>query len=152
MSERKVLFKPTSQPDSQPRKSATAPLNTSTSSNSPKSAANVFSAKSVEATNQNTSLALIGGAGLVVLLGMGLYFYQFVDNTPDVVIPPRPPEQLQAQAQEQAPELIPEPFQEIPLTETQAFEPNEIATLPEQQATPIKMAKKQAVSEDEVIG
>ena len=87
-----------SQTASQPSKSATAPLNTSTSSNSPKSAANVFSAKGVEASNQNTRLALIGGAGLVALLGMGLYFYQFVDNTPDVVIPPRPPEQLQAQA------------------------------------------------------
>ncbi|MEQ1599020.1 MAG: tetratricopeptide repeat protein [Methylotenera sp.] len=140
-----------SQTASQLSKSVTAPLNPSTSSNSPKSAANVFSAKGVEARNQNTRLALIGGAGLVALLGMGLYFYQFVDNAPDVVIPQRPQEQLQAQVQEQAPELIPEPFQEIPVTETQAFEPNEIAPLPEQQVAPRKMAKKQAASEGEAL-
>ncbi len=133
-----------SQTASQPSRSATAPL-ASTSSNSPKSAANVFSAKGVEATNQNTRLALIAGAGLVALLGMGLYFYQFVDNTPDVVIPPPP----LTQAQEQAPERIPEPFKEMPVTEAQAFEPNEIVPLPEQQATPIKMAKKQSANEDE---
>jgi tetratricopeptide (TPR) repeat protein len=116
-----------------------------------KSAANVFSAKGAEASKQNTRLALIAGAGLMALLGMGLYYYQFVDSVPDIVVPPRPLEQLQAQAQEQAPELIPEPFQEMPVTETQAFEPNEIAPLPEQQTTPIKMAKKQALSEDEEL-
>jgi tetratricopeptide (TPR) repeat protein len=136
-----------SQATSQLVRSATAPSNTSTSSNSPKSAANVFSAKGVEVANQNTRLALIGGAGLVVLLGMGLYFYQFVDNTPDVVIPPRP----LTQAQEQAPERLLEPLQEMPVTETQAFELDEIAPLPEQQVAPIKMAKKQAASENEEL-
>ena len=67
------------------------------SSASPKSAANVFSAKSVGVSNQNTSLALIAGAGLVVLLGIGLYFYQFVDNTPNAVIPSQTMELVQIQ-------------------------------------------------------
>ncbi len=147
-----------SQTTSQPSRSATAPL-TSTSSNSPKSAANVFSAKGIEASNQNTRLALIGGAGLVALLGMGLYFYQFVDNTPDVVIPPRPPEQLQVQASEQAPErlaeALPEPMSEVPVAETpmpQVFEPDETTQLAENQnMSAKKMPKKQAVSEDEEL-
>jgi tetratricopeptide (TPR) repeat protein len=149
-----------SQTTRQPSKIVTAPIVTSTSSHSPKSAANVFSAKGVEATNQNTRLALIGGAGLVALLGMGLYFYQFVDSAPDVVIPPRPLEQVQAQAQEQAPERLSELLPESTLTEapvaemprSQAFATDEAAQLAEQQEAPIKkMAKKQAVSEDEEL-
>ncbi len=139
------------QSTSQPIKSATAPLITSTSNNSPKSAANVFSAKGVEATNQNTRLALIGGAGLVALLGMGLYFYQFVDNTPDVVIPPRPLEQLATAQQPESNATLPE----MPVAETpppQTFEPDETVQLAEQQEAPIKkMAKKQAISEDEEV-
>jgi tetratricopeptide (TPR) repeat protein len=135
---------------SQPVRSAAAPLNTATSSNSPKSAANVFSAKGVEASNQNTKLALIGGAGLVVLLGMGLYFYQFVDNTPVAVIPPRPPEQLQVQASEQAPEPLPEQLPEAPMP--QIFESDESAQLAENQNVPAKkLPKKQALSEDEEL-
>jgi tetratricopeptide (TPR) repeat protein len=57
------------------------------------SAANVFSAKGVEAKTDSARLALIAGAGLIALLGMGLYFYQFVDSTSPIVIPPRPLEQ-----------------------------------------------------------
>jgi tetratricopeptide (TPR) repeat protein len=141
------------QTTSQPSKVVAAPVVTSTSSNSPKSAANVFSAKGVETTNQNTRLALIAGAGLIVLLGMGLYFYQFVDNTPDVVIPPRPLEQVQEQAPERLPEPLPEStLTEAPVAESQAFAPNETTQLAEQQEAPIKkMAKKQAVSEDEEL-
>ena len=56
---------------------------------SSKSAANVFSAKGIAEKNDNKRLALIAGFGLLVLLAMGAYFYQFVDNTPDVVIPQR---------------------------------------------------------------
>jgi tetratricopeptide (TPR) repeat protein len=58
------------------------------------SAANVFSAKGVEAKTDSARLALIAGAGLIALLGMGLYFYQFVDSTSPIVIPPRPLEQI----------------------------------------------------------
>lgn len=57
------------------------------------SAANVFSAKGVEAKTDSARLALIAGAGLIALLGMGLYFYQFVDSSSPIVIPPRPLEQ-----------------------------------------------------------
>lgn len=65
----------------------------------PKNAANVFSAKGIEASNQNTRLALIAGAGLLVLLAMALYFYQFVDNTPAIVVPQRPADIAQQQNQ-----------------------------------------------------
>ncbi len=137
-----------------------------------KSAANVFSAKGVEANNRNTSLALIAGAGLLALLVMGIYFYQFVDTTPDVLIPPRLPEQLpeqlevqlqiqaqtqapaqiQTQAQKQVPEQLSEQLPEssatlpqIPVTETpppQAFEPDETVQLAEQQQAPALPVKK----------
>jgi tetratricopeptide (TPR) repeat protein len=139
----------TIQSTSQASKSATAPLSTSAASS--KSAANVFSAKWVEASNQNTRLALIGGAGLVALLGMGLYFYQFVDNAPDVVIPPRPLEQLATAQQPESNATLPEmPVAEAPMP--QAFEPDETVQLTEQQEAPIKkMAKKQAISEDEEV-
>jgi tetratricopeptide (TPR) repeat protein len=69
----------------------TPPVLTSppTSNLSSKNAASVFSAKGIEASNQNAKLAFIAGAGLLALLGLGFYYYQFV-NTPDLMIPPRP--------------------------------------------------------------
>ena len=78
------------------------------SSASATSAANVFSSKGVDVSKQNTTLALIAGAGLIALLAMGLYFYQFADTSPDVVIPARllalaeAQPQTQPQAQPQA--------------------------------------------------
>lgn len=54
-----------------------------------KSAANVFSAKGMNPRHQNKSLAIIAGASLLVLLGIGLYYYQIL-NQPEVVIPPKP--------------------------------------------------------------
>ena len=86
-----------------------------------KSAANVFSAKGVEAKTDSTRLALIAGAGLIALLGMGVYFYQFVDNSPAIVVPPRPLEQLEAanQALPPAPEAE---QQAIPPLDTAASE------------------------------
>lgn len=59
---------------------------------SPAQAANVFSAKGVEPTSQNTKLAIIAGAGLIAMLAMGVYYYQFVDSTPDLPMPMRPPQ------------------------------------------------------------
>ena len=72
---------------------------TTSSSASAASAANVFSSKGVDASKQNTTLALIAGVGLIALLAMGLYYYQFANNTLDVVIPPRPLAMAQAQPQ-----------------------------------------------------
>jgi len=64
--------------------------NASTTSDlSSKSAANVFSAKGIADKNDNKRLALIAGAGLLALLAMGVYFYRFIDNTPDIVIQQR---------------------------------------------------------------
>ena len=116
------------------------------SSASPKSAANVFSAKSVRVNDQNTSLALIAGAGLVALLAMGLYFYQFVDNTPELVIPPPPPEQLAAVQQPDANIALPE-HTTAPLAEAAAppvFEPEETTQPTAQQEAPELPAKKMA--------
>jgi tetratricopeptide (TPR) repeat protein len=134
--------------NTQPSQSGKPVVNT-ISTNSPKSAANIFSAKSAEVTSQNTRLALIACAGLVALLGMGLYFYQFVDNTPDVVIPPRPLEQLAAQSPESNATLP-----ETPVLETQApsaFRLDETVQSSEQQEAPTKKTtKKKVVNEEEV--
>ena len=70
------------------------PFTSQASSAPSKSAANMFSAKRLEASNQNTRLALIAGAGLLALLAMGIYFVQFIDNTPELVNQPRLIEQL----------------------------------------------------------
>ena len=123
------------------------------SSASPKSAANVFSAKGVEASNQNTRLALIGGAGLLALLTMGLYFYQFVDNTPDVVIPQRPLAQSSApEPQSQQPEAVinaATPAQIAEAAMPPAFVPDETALQVEKPAK--KMSKEPAFAGDETI-
>ena len=65
-------------------------VSTSTNLNA-KSAANVFSAKGVDARSQNKTLAIIAGASLLVLLGMGFYYYQSIANQPHIVTPPAPP-------------------------------------------------------------
>ena len=125
---------------------------------SPKSAANVFSSKNVGVNNQNTSLALITGAGLVALLAMGIYFYQSVDNTPDILIPQRalepqlaagasvPQQTIEAQPAEtliaqQAVVAVPVPDEPMQLAENQE--------LPE---VPVKKrAKKPILAEDEAL-
>ena len=96
-----------------------------------KSAANVFSAKGIEAKTDSTRLALIAGAGLIALLGMGLYFYQFVDNSPPIVVPPRPLEQVAAQTTVAA-ETVPPSIPEAASLESSASEaaPVEIAESP----------------------
>jgi Flp pilus assembly protein TadD len=60
-----------------------------TTSVSAKSAANVFSSKGMDPRNQNKTLAIIAGASLLALFGIGFYYYQFL-NQPEVVIPPKP--------------------------------------------------------------
>ena len=55
-----------------------------------KNAANVFTSKGLEVKKESTQLAIIAGASLIILLGIGLYFYQFVDKSPPILLPPRP--------------------------------------------------------------
>ena len=117
-----------------------------------KSAANVFSSKGVDVSEQNTALALLAGAGLIALLAMGLYYYQFADNTPDLAIPPRPLEQIAATQQPEVIPTLPSQTAEVQVAETPAplvVEPDGEAPPPaEIQKTPIKqMAKKPVVSE-----
>lgn len=54
-----------------------------------KSAANVFSAKGMAPKKDSKLLAIVAGLALASLLGMGAYFYRFVDNTPEVPVLPR---------------------------------------------------------------
>lgn len=61
----------------------------STPSVSAQSAANLFSSKGMNSRNQNKTLAIIAGLGLLALLGMVFYYYQFLSQ-PEVVIPPKP--------------------------------------------------------------
>ncbi len=105
----------------------------------PTQAANVFSAKRIEASHQNAKLAVIAGAGLIAMLAMGVYYYQFVDSTPEVPMPPiRPPHIVAAPTPVPLPaepisevSVLPE-IQPAPDT-TQAFEPK----------VPTKLAQKQ---------
>ena len=60
-----------------------------TLSASPKNASNVFTAKGKAQGNSNKSLATIAGLALFALLGMGAYFAQFIDNTPETAMPAR---------------------------------------------------------------
>ncbi len=127
-----------------------------TSNLSSKSAASVFSAKGIEASNQNSKLALIAGAGLLALLGLGFYYYQFV-NTPDLVIAPRPVA-LQPVPQSPQPEIKANTtLPDIPVAPAQTAE---IATQPDseteesiqladrQENTTKKISKKHVINED----
>ncbi len=135
--------------------STSAGTSTSATSAAAKSAANVFTSKGIDVSKKNSALALIAGAGLIALLGMGFYYYQFA-NTPDVVIPPRPLEvaQTQPQALPEASAALPVP--ELPVTETPAPQvptadnealPVETQAVEMQQAPTKKMTKNPSASE-----
>ncbi len=129
--------------------SASPASNLSSANVSSKNAANVFSAKGVEVQNDNKRLALIAGAGLLALLAIGLYFYRFVDATPDIVVPRAPSGQL-AVAPHPAPRLQqPEnPASSITAAPAETVEPAETTWLAEQQQnTNKKTLKKPAVVE-----
>lgn len=141
--------------------SASPASNLSSANVSPKSAANVFSAKGVEAQNNNKRLALIAGAGLLALLGMGLYFYQFVDTTPDVIVPnviaPQrslgqlagaPPALPLQQPENPASNITSTPVETVEPAVPPLFEPADATSLAEQQQnTNKKTLKKPAVVE-----
>lgn len=92
-----TLVDPVSVAETAPKKIDSPPVlsgrpsqnNPSASSISAKSAANIFSSKGMDSRNQNKTLAMIAGASLLALLGMGFYYYQFF-NQPEDLIPPRP--------------------------------------------------------------
>ncbi len=92
-----MLVDPVSVAETAPKKIDSPPVlsgrpsqnNPSASSISAKSAANMFSSKGMDSRNQNKTLAMIAGASLLALLGMGFYYYQFF-NQPEVLIPPKP--------------------------------------------------------------
>ncbi len=122
-----------------------------------KSAANVFSAKGLEAQTDSARLIMIAGAGLIALLGMGLYFYQFVDSSPPIVVPPRPLEQIAI-----APQLIPEAqnadtqvnTNELTTESAEAAPLTTEATMPPvfelQESRPIMTRKKTATTGEDV--
>lgn len=89
----------------------------------PESAANIFAAKRIEPSHQNTKLAALAGIALLALLGMGWYVYQLV-NVPEPVMPvrPLPPPEVEAQ-RNPAPEV--QPPAQLPAapapTDTQIF-------------------------------
>ena len=123
----------------------------------------MFSSKGADVSKQNTTLALTAGAGLIVLLAMGLYYYQFAKNSPDIVIPALPlapslaPSLAVAQTQ---PQPLPPPeisaglsaeTTEVAVTPVaQEFKPNTEETPPaELQKVQIeKTAKKPVVNEN----
>jgi tetratricopeptide (TPR) repeat protein len=137
----------------------TPPVLTSppTSNLSSKNAASVFSAKGIEASNQNSKLALIAGAGLLALLGLGFYYYQFV-NTPDLVISPRPvvlqPVPQSSQSEIKANTTLPDapvaPLQTAKTAIPPDSETGESIQLADRQENTTKnLSKKHAVNEDD---
>ncbi len=122
-----------------------------------KAAANVFSAKGLEAKTDSARLIMIAGAGLIALLGMGLYFYQFVDSSPPIVLPSRPLEQIAT-----APQLIPEAqnadtqvnTNELTTESAEAAPLTTEATMPPvfelQESRPIMTRKKTAATGEDV--
>ena len=111
-----------------------------TLSASPKNAANVFTAKGKDVSSGNKNLAIIASLALLVLLGMGAYFYQFIDTTPDVAIPARAivaqpaPQSTVATPQVATIQTDPAQIAESPTSksakvqyETTAFEPRKLA-------------------------
>lgn len=53
-------------------------------------AANVFAVKRIEPTYQAAKIAILVGLVALLIVAALLYWYQFVLNKPDVIIPPRP--------------------------------------------------------------
>ena len=143
-----------------------------TLSASPKNAANVFTAKGKAVGNGNKNLVIIAGLALLVLLGMGAYFYQFIDTRPDVAVSARaivaqpaaqatvatPPQvaTIQADPAQTAENPTSEPAKPSAKvqSETTAFEPRKLAAKVD--VTHKKLAKKNsapndlALSDDEV--
>lgn len=56
----------------------------------PAQAAAVFTANGADAKAQNAKLAFAAVTGLILILALWLAYYLLADNTPEVVIPPRP--------------------------------------------------------------
>ncbi len=53
-------------------------------------AANVFTVKQTDkAIQQNSMLPIIVGAAFIALIALAVYYYQFIDYSPEIVIPPR---------------------------------------------------------------
>jgi len=140
---------------------ATSPISISSpaSNLSSKSAANVFSAKAMAEKNNNKRLALLAGSGLLALIAMGVYFYQFVDNTPDVGIPQHPialqPAPPVHQMENNANVTTPKKTAVVQKTEHEvapAVTPDEAILLTEKQENTVKIKpKKQSIDVDEDV-
>jgi tetratricopeptide (TPR) repeat protein len=119
----------------------------SASNHSQTQAATVFAAKRIEATHQNTKLAIIAGSGLIALLAMGFYYYQFIDSAPPVrVLPSRAPQVAVA------PTPVPLPSRPIVEESVSKVSPIQLddkeSTKPDttqafEQKEPVKVAQKQ---------
>ena len=148
-----------------------------TLSASPKNAANVFTAKGKALGSGNKSLAIIAGFALFALLGMGAYFVQFIDNTPEMAMPalaliaqpivaqptlqPTASETITAAAPAQ---VVPAPIADSPILapaqpsakrseETSAFKPRKLAEtqLIAAHITPQKRTTKKSASAPEFV-
>lgn len=92
-------------------------------------AANVFAVKRIEATHQNAKIAILVGLVALLIVAALLYWYQYVFNAPEIVIPPRP-----VISQE-----MPEPLPELPIANeetAQIVEPETVEDVTEGVPTP----------------
>ncbi len=125
-------------------------------------AANVFTAKGETAKKQMQPLAIVAGLALMSLLGMGAYFYRFIDAAPDVVPAPHIASQRPAEPAPQAAtvaEALPAPAQIEPAANVQseqvapnaplAIAPDETVIVASNIKTAAKKTHKKAVFPNE---
>jgi tetratricopeptide (TPR) repeat protein len=119
----------------------------SASNHTQKQAATVFSAKRIEATHQNTKLAIIAGSGLIALLAMGFYYYQFIDSAPPVrVLPSRSAQVALAQTPvpSQSNAIAEETVSKVNPIQVEVKEsPKPETTMAFEHKAPVKVAQKQ---------
>jgi tetratricopeptide (TPR) repeat protein len=127
----------------------------SASNHTQSQAATVFSAKRIEATHQNTKLAIIAGSVLIALLVMGIYYFEFIDNAPPVrMLPSRSPQVVVA------PTTVPSPSSPIVEESVSKVAPIqlEVKESPKQDTTQaiehkelVKVAQKQKINKTKSV-
>jgi tetratricopeptide (TPR) repeat protein len=120
--------------------SPSAGATSTTPSTSPSSAANMFNAKRIEATNQNAKLAFLAATALLLLFAIGGYFYWQLNSQPAIILPERPLQQAVVQNQAtQAPESAPKSAPEN--------QPTQVGNAASAESSPLEITSASSASE-----
>lgn len=125
-----------------PQTTSSASLeNSSNNTTASRAAANVFNAKRIEPSHQNTKLAIIAGTGLLALLAMGFYFYRALSQQPEVYVPP-PVVQTSLPPSQPSANVLP-PMEPVAPTQIEVTQPEtEIVALDEADKPTVKPKPK----------